>query len=73
MDLVDSDKQAGLDVKVWKEFQLILDETQEVKVKPELVERFQFYEQAKKAFAIIQTGDNAKYGNIILKKGLALE
>ena len=73
MDLVDSDKQVGLDVKVWKEFQLILDETQEVKVKPELVERFQFYEQAKKAFAIIQTGDNAKYGNIILKKGLALE
>lgn len=73
MDLVDSDKQTGLDVKVWKEFQQILDETQEVKVKPELVERFQFYEQAKKAFAIIQTGDNAKYGNIILKKGLALE
>ena len=29
-----------------------------------------FYEQAKKAFAIIMTGETAKYGNIILKKGV---
>lgn len=56
MDLVDSDKTLGLQVPVWKEFQQILDKTQEKPVKPELIERFQFYERAKKAFAIIQTG-----------------
>jgi len=34
------------------------------------VERFAFYEQAKKAFAVVMTGEVAKYGNIILKKGV---
>lgn len=32
--------------------------------------RFDFYERAAKAFAIVATGDTAKYGNIILKKGV---
>jgi L-fucose mutarotase len=34
------------------------------------VERFAFYEQAKRAFAVVMTGETAKYGNIILKKGV---
>lgn len=70
MQRVDSDKD--LVVQVWPEYQKILDETQDKKTSMTYVERFQFYEQSKKAYAIIQTGDNAKYGNIILKKGLAL-
>ena len=36
----------------------------------ERVERFAFYEQAKVAFAVVMTGETAKYGNIILKKGV---
>lgn len=36
----------------------------------EFVERFAFYETAKQAFVIVMTGDTAKYGNIILKKGV---
>ena len=36
----------------------------------ERVERFAFYEQAKGAFAVVMTGETAKYGNIILKKGV---
>jgi L-fucose mutarotase len=36
----------------------------------ERVERFAFYEQAKDAFAVVMTGETAKYGNIILKKGV---
>jgi L-fucose mutarotase len=36
----------------------------------ERVERFAFYERAKKAFAVIMTGETVKYGNIILKKGV---
>jgi L-fucose mutarotase len=34
------------------------------------LERFAFYERAKQAFAILMTGELAKYGNIILKKGV---
>ena len=37
---------------------------------PERVERFAFYERARKAFAVVMTGETAKYGNIILKKGV---
>ena len=36
----------------------------------ERVERFDFYDRAKKAFAVVMTGETAKYGNIILKKGV---
>jgi L-fucose mutarotase len=36
----------------------------------ERIERFAFYERAKKAFAVVMTGETAKYGNIILKKGV---
>ena len=36
----------------------------------ERMERFAFYERAKKAYAIVLTGETAKYGNIILKKGM---
>jgi len=36
----------------------------------ERVERFAFYERARSAFAVVMTGETAKYGNIILKKGV---
>lgn len=34
------------------------------------IDRFAFYERAQKAFAIVITGETAKYGNILLKKGV---
>ncbi|VFS75876.1 L-fuculokinase [Raoultella planticola] len=34
------------------------------------IDRFAFYERAQKAFAIVITGERAKYGNILLKKGV---
>ncbi len=33
------------------------------------MERFAFYERAKKAFAVVMTGETVPYGNVILKKG----
>ena len=36
----------------------------------ERIERFTFYERTKSAFAVVMTGETAKYGNIILKKGV---
>lgn len=34
------------------------------------LERFAFYDRTKSAFAVVMTGETAKYGNIILKKGV---
>ena len=34
------------------------------------VDRFAFYNRAQTAFAVVMTGETAKYGNIILKKGV---
>lgn len=34
------------------------------------MERYAFYERAKKAYAIVLTGETRKYGNVILKKGV---
>lgn len=32
--------------------------------------RYEFYDRAEKAFAVVMTGELAKYGNILLKKGV---
>jgi len=40
---------------------------------PERLERFAFYERAKQAFAIVMTGETAKYGNLMLRKGVTLD
>jgi L-fucose mutarotase len=34
------------------------------------IERFAFYDRARAAFAVVMTGETAKYGNIGLKKGV---
>src|SRR5579859_7700315 len=34
------------------------------------LERFAFYERTRQAFAVVMTGETAKYGNILLKKGV---
>jgi len=36
----------------------------------ERIERFAFYERTRNAFAVVMTGETAKYGNILLKKGV---
>jgi L-fucose mutarotase len=36
----------------------------------ERIDRFDFYDRARQAFAVVMTGETAKYGNIILKKGV---
>ena len=36
----------------------------------ERIGRFEFYDRTKTAFAVVVTGETAKYGNILLKKGV---
>ena len=37
------------------------------------IERFAFYEEAKKAYCIIATGESALYANIMLQKGVVVD
>ncbi len=34
------------------------------------IDRFDFYDRSRSAYAVLMTGETAKYGNIILKKGV---
>lgn len=37
------------------------------------IERFAFYEEAKKVYAIIATGESALYANVMIQKGVVVE
>lgn len=52
------------------EFQAIIDATADAPAPITPVERFAFYDRARAAFAVIQTGETRLYGNILLKKGV---
>ncbi len=52
------------------EFQTIVDEVADAPSKIVQCERFAFYERAKLAFAVVQTGETRHFGNLILKKGV---
>ncbi|XP_061194917.1 fucose mutarotase-like [Saccostrea echinata] len=72
MDPVQSDKDSHIQIPVWDKYKEIIKQREGPSVEIEYVERFAFYRRAKTAYAIVHTGEMAKYGNIILKKGLAL-
>jgi L-fucose mutarotase len=55
---------------VWEKYRSIIKQSGEKFSDFELVERFAFYERAKKAYAVVATGEKALYANIILKKGV---
>jgi L-fucose mutarotase len=59
-----------LDHEVEKAYLLPIDRRWPGTPAIERVERFAFYERAKKAYAVVMTGETVKYGNIILKKGV---
>ena len=60
-----------VETPIWDEYaEIIKPYTDE---KPEQIERFAFYERAKKAYAVVMTGESALYANIILKKGVVKE
>ena len=60
----------SLDMDVEKAYRAAIDKTWPDTAPVARVERFAFYEQADKAFAVVMTGEVQKYGNIILKKGV---
>lgn len=68
MQLMECD-EGKIDPEIWKEYEKIA-EKHDKNVKIGNIDRFAFYERAKTAFAVIATGEEAVYANIILKKGV---
>ncbi len=54
---------------IWEEYEKIA-RMHDDNVRIEELERYDFYDRAKKAYAVIATGESAIYANIILKKGV---
>ena len=55
---------------IWETYRAIAEKHEPGRAAIEQVERFAFYERAKKAYAVVATGETALYGCIILKKGV---
>ncbi|MEK4512245.1 L-fucose mutarotase [Paenibacillus sp. FSL K6-2524] len=59
-----------VETPIWRQYKQIVSDHHPVADVFEEVERFAFYERAKKAYTIVSTGERALYANIILKKGV---
>jgi L-fucose mutarotase len=57
---------------IWNKYREIIEESKEPFSEFEFIERFAFYERARKAYAVIATSETALYANIILKKGIVM-
>lgn len=72
MDLTDSDKASGMKTPTaWIDYENSLKSCYK-DIELGKIERFAFYERAKEAYAVIQTGEERIYGNLLLKKGVVL-
>lgn len=62
----------GDDVKptIWEDYKSTINKYEPENCKIRFMERFDFYERAKNAYAVIATGETAIYANILLKKGV---
>ena len=66
MDLTESDKAKRMPTpRIWDDYQSLCGHL-------EKIERFEFYERAKKSYCIIQTGEERQYANLLLVKGAVL-
>ncbi len=59
-----------LDLKVEEEYLRVIHKSNPDVAPICRIGRFDFYDRTKKAFAVVITGEIAKYGNILLKKGV---
>ena len=66
------EKMAGDDVPtpIWETYKRLAQAGDPNYVGFDMIERFAFYERAKKTYVIIATSEQALYANIILKKGV---
>ena len=64
--------QKGYSTKpvIWETYKEIIEKEHNDFGEFEMIERFDFYKRAEKAYAVIATHEEALYANIILKKGV---
>lgn len=55
---------------VCQEYQSVIDAAESGRFRLGRLERSAFYERARAAFALVQTGENRLYGNVLLKMGV---
>lgn len=60
-----------VETPIWDTYKAIIKEYSDAE--PEQLERFEFYERAKKAYAVVYTGESALYANLIIKKGVVTD
>ena len=61
----------NVETPIWDEYKAIVAKYDDRGAKAfGEIERFDFYEEAKKCYAIIATGESALYANLILQKGV---
>jgi L-fucose mutarotase len=57
-------------LEIHKETQKVIDEAEGKHLPMAQLERYAFYEAAKKSYAVVRTGEGRPYGCFILKKGV---
>ncbi|GMA61084.1 L-fucose mutarotase [Alicyclobacillus fastidiosus] len=62
-----------VETPIWDQFVSIFRQHTSLTEPFEHLDRFAFYERARKACAVVATGEGAQYANIILKKGVITE
>ena len=55
---------------IWEDYRRVVKAAEANWKDFEYIERYAFYERAKKTYAIVATGEMAQYANVILKKGV---
>ena len=57
----------------WEKYKTIIKKHEGQERNIEYIERFEFYNRAERAYAIVATSESALYANVILKKGVVVE
>ncbi|WP_238860090.1 RbsD/FucU domain-containing protein [Clostridium sp. YIM B02569] len=58
---------------IWEEYRKIVKNGHDDFTDFEYMDKWDFYERSKKAYAVVVTGESALYANILIKKGVVTE
>lgn len=73
VNLMEVMKGDNVETPIWDTYGEIVSKYDERGVKAiGKIERFKFYDEARKAYAIIATGESALYANVMLQKGVVV-
>lgn len=72
MEIVPGD---NVETPIWEKYRKIVEQSEEsdgIRNGFEHIERYKFYERARRSFVIVATSEPALYANIIIKKGVVI-